>query len=442
MGEVHCLCFNATSDLAVPNIKHVARAIALFSPNAASGYFNILSGLRKELVRRGIVVHVGLGYLNSPELAQFCDAFHPDVVIEIDRTRNLAEGLPNTARHVAWLQDWRSMTPESQGRSNASFGGSDLYLFCTRPEAIGIDRSSLADWGYLLLATDPEVFRPGEFEKQSDFSLMGYIPPKEHLAIAARPLRVDVNNAEPGATRFEVGTVGELVQALRCAGLTWNTYDVSLAHRFMERYIAWRLTGSGTHSIHMFSSFGRSFCINADPPMHFVIPDDVLYDIENQLMRALGRKAVADAILSVSKSVRLYGLAGWDTYPEFASYFRGPLDTENDVREMFLSTRVNLHNAMSQVHGRVLDCMATGSAILVNRIHLNSRDSPDSLRATMEPGKHYFEYDEDNLAEVCSEVLADDERRRKVARAGREIVLADHTWSRRVDQLLGYLNHI
>lgn len=415
--------------------------MAFFSPNASSFYFNILLGLRKELVRYNIDVHVGWGYLDALQMAQFCTGFKPDIVVEIDRTRKTSAGLPATVKHVAWLQDWRSVSVDASGRSNMSFGGSDLYLFVTRPEAIGFKRSTLSNWGYLLIGTDPEIFSPGELPIESDFTLMGYVPPKDTLGLIDRSLSVNLLGSGPPWHVPALGNYGELLEALRQAGLTWDTYDVSQSHRKMNEYVFKRLGFRRPAAVETVSMYG-GVRVDLIPETECVIPDEILYEIENLLMRAQSRKAVIDKVLRVSDSLRLFGITGWDTYPEFRDKFRGPLPSEIDVRNAFLSTRVNLHNAMSQVHARVLDCMATGSAILVNETNDVSGNSPDSLRATMESGVDYFEYNADNLTEIAKEAVENTERRKKVAAAGRKAVLAHHTWAQRADQLISYLADI
>ena len=76
--------------------------------------------------------------------------------------------------------------------SSNRLGGSDLYLFCTQPEAVGVDASSLNNWTLLLQATDPEIYLPENLSTISDFSLLGYIPPKHRLEIYDQPLEADL----------------------------------------------------------------------------------------------------------------------------------------------------------------------------------------------------------------------------------------------------------
>lgn len=423
-----------------PSIRRKLRSIAFFAPNGSSVYVNMLLGLRKELVNRGIDVHVGWRYMNALEMAQFCDVFRPEILLEIDRTRNNAEGVPASVSHVAWIQDWRSVGVDEVQMSSNRLGGSDLYLFCTQPEAVGVDASGLSNWTLLLQATDPEIYMPEKLSPISDFSLLGYIPPKHRLEIYDQALEADLIGGGMLLGGVDLGTVGQLVQAMADRGLTWNAYNARAAHRFMNQYVYDKI-GQGRGLQHMmFGGFARMKSTLA-PPDRCVIPDELLYGIENLLMRAMGRKGIVDAALTVSDSIRIFGLGEWETYPEYAPYFRGPLKTEDAVRRMYLTSKINLHNAMSQMHSRALDCMAAGAVVFVNRIYDNNAETPECLRGFFEPTRHYFEYDED-LPEVAREVLADGALRRRVGRDARDAVLAAHTWGHRVDQLLSDFAHM
>jgi glycosyltransferase involved in cell wall biosynthesis len=86
------------------------------------------------------------------------------------------------------------------------------------------------------------------------------------------------------------------------------------------------------------------------------------------------------------------------------------------------------------MHGRVLDCMATGGTILVSRSLWSG--TPFGLDAYFEPGRHYIEYDFDTLAAVAAEALADEPRRRRIGAAAAEAVRAGHTWRDRAAQIV------
>jgi hypothetical protein len=416
--------------------------IALFAPNRSALYVSGLLGLRRQFARRGIDCHVGWTYFDPDQMAQFCDLFRPDAVLEIDRTRNNA-AIPDDVVSIAWIQDWRSMSEDKIGNSSDRFGGSDLYYFCAKPETLGIDVKGLKHWSYLLQATDPDLYFSEGLPEESDFSLIGYIPAKMHLEQIDHPLGVQLLG--PPTNTSDFGTIRQLLDAFRAHGLTWNKYDAAEARRIANRHVCsffdsraaviGDVSGGCAEELQhellplvsasLFDRGGR--CL---------VPDITMYNVENEVMRAIGRSSVVNAVLKVSQSVRLYGIGMWQTYPEYEPYYKGAAPTETMVRRIYGTTRINLHNAMTQMHARVLDCMATGSAIMVNKMLHNDASQPDCLKAHFEADLHYFEYDEDDLDERARAVLDADDKRRKAGRLAAEAVRAKHTWSHRVDQIL------
>jgi hypothetical protein len=412
------------------------KSIALFAPNHSALYLNIFLGLRKEFAKRGVDVHLALGYYKPDMLAQFCDLFKPDAILEIDRTRANAPGMPEDVISIAWLQDWRSVGDGHVANSTDRFGGSDLYYFCARPESIGVNTSELKHWAYLLQATDADVYYPETLPFESDFTLLGYIPEKQVFDKLDVALPVEVVKGQILTGNF--GTLRQLVDAMKAEGLTWNTYDPMEARRLINRYVRSFLGIAGDERTGFSSPFGGipaevNVLLN---DQRCFLPDDVMFFFENGLLRALGRSSVLDSVLRVSQSLRIFGVGPWATYPEYASYYRGLAATETEVRRIYSSSRINLHNAMTQMHTRALDCMASGSIVMVNKIRYNDATQPDCLRAHFEPGVHYCEYGEDDLSEVGRQLLDDEPARRRMGQAARAAILAKHTWAHRVDQIL------
>jgi hypothetical protein len=410
----------------------------MFAPNGSHVYVNTLLGLRREFIARGVDAHVGWSYLRPEQLPQFCDVFKPDAILEIDRTRNNALNMPKDVISIAWIQDWRSVAEEAVGSSNDRFGGSEHYYFCAKPETLNIDPSGLPHWDYLLIATDPETYFPAEVAMESDFSLIGYIPAKENLDRIDHPLGVQLFGSPTNTKDF--GTIRQLVDALRAEGISWNTNDVAEARRVINRHVRSFLGQSEGNSGGLLARLG----LRTNPDFgddRCLVPDDILYFVENEVMRAIARSDVIHDVLKVSTSVRLFGVGMWQTYPEFAPYYKGIAETESDVRDIYRSTRINLHNAMTQMHSRALDCMACGAVIMVNKMRHNDPSEPDCLRAHFEPGAHYFEYDDGNLAEPARALLADADLRHRAGREAAKAVAAHHTWGHRVEQILADLAH-
>ena len=89
------------------------------------------------------------------------------------------------------------------------------------------------------------------------------------------------------------------------------------------------------------------------------------------------------------------------------------------------------HSAVEDLNMRVFEAMAMGRPLLTNRDSV-----PNGLLDLFEDGKHLIVYDSDeDLVQKVYRFLEDEAPRTAVARAGREEVLAKHTYRHRVDAL-------
>ncbi|MBK35703.1 MAG: hypothetical protein CME26_09275 [Gemmatimonadetes bacterium] len=80
---------------------------------------------------------------------------------------------------------------------------------------------------------------------------------------------------------------------------------------------------------------------------------------------------------------------------------------------------------------RVFEALCSGSLLLTDRL------GPDSgLESLFEDGNHLALYYEENLESIVRHFLANEEERERVAAAGRQAVLAEHTYDHRVAQIL------
>jgi hypothetical protein len=89
---------------------------------------------------------------------------------------------------------------------------------------------------------------------------------------------------------------------------------------------------------------------------------------DKKLLRIVDRSRMINAALGVSQSMRIYGPNEWAQWPEYSPYYQSYLDDQDEIREVFQTTRLNLHNNCNGfgMHFRVLDCMASEGCMLVN----------------------------------------------------------------------------
>lgn len=381
--------------------------IALFAPGVVmppNVYLDQLFGLKRGFEKAGVETYVGTQLLDPQVLKTFIRHYHPDVLLEINRTRSKLPELPRSITHVAWIQDYRFQGELLIGERSQS----DVTFFIIEPTILGYQYDG--HQGVLSPGVNEAVFFPEELKTLSDFSFLGYIPSPITEEERSRLLIAD--DAEKSVSV----SFGQVVDGLmgRPEMLQGN-FDYWKIHAAIHEVVE-NLTGK---------------------PLAEPLPQEVLGFFDERLVRILERRAVLQALLRVSTSFRIFGPNTWKSWPDFEPYYGQYLDDQADMRRVFQSTCVNLHSSGLGMHFRVLDCMASGGVVLVNETPRQSQ--PGGLAQHFEPGGHYVPYTPGNVDEIARELLFNESRCKKIAKAAANEVLARHTWTHRAKQILSVL---
>lgn len=116
-------------------------------------------------------------------------------------------------------------------------------------------------------------------------------------------------------------------------------------------------------------------------------------------------------------------------FAEFPNFYFGQQLFENAARK-YAEAKIVFNIAMqNDVNMRCFESLATGSFLLTDRIQ--------SIEQLFEDGKHLVLYDSlDDAVEKAKYYLAHDEEREKIAQAGYEHVMKNHTFQHRVNVIL------
>lgn len=360
---------------------------------------NQIVGLRDGFRQLGVEVLTAWPHPNALTLENVLDSFRPDFVFEINRSRNQIRGCRETFRHVCWMQDF-----QSQGqRLDIDFGGSDLSYFIFPPSAMGYGEAFDDTARYLPQAADPTIFAFSEEHPIFDFSFVGQMFAPIPESIRGRPVIVN---------GVDCGTVGALFDIFAAEGISQSSHMMKHTRDRLLRFV-------------------RQRCPDAEVSM---IDPAIQLFFDDYFPRMTERTRMLDTILDVSSKVGFFGTGPWDQWPRYHPHFGGYINRPSKLALVFRRTKLNLHNGNFGMHGRVLDCMATGGTILVNRSFWSA--TAFGLDAYFEPGCHYIEYDFDNLAEVAAEALADEPRRRGIGAVAAQAVRAGHTWRDRAARII------
>lgn len=379
--------------------------VALFA-ETSSYYIDMLFGLARGFESFDIDTYVGIGQLSPQELYTFCRQYKPSIVFELNRSRTDLPDLDPNILHIAWFQDYVGGILERKSLS-------EITYFWLSPESLGYKYSSSCQ-SVLLSGADPDAYFYETPDKISDFSFVGFIPlplnmllPVNHI-LASHP----VQNC--------VATFGQVTeQFLKQYQWGAGQLDYKEINEMVFRIIK-SLIGTEARD---------------------QVSENDLRVFNEQIIRLVERKRMVDIALGISNSIRVFGHKNWSFWPQYAKYYDGFLFKQSDMRQVYQTTWLNLHNNNhgAGMHSRVLDSMASGGCIVVNE---SPQDQlPGGINTFFDPYVHYLPYTFDTFEDTLREYLPQKDRLKAMAKEASKLILAQHTWQHRAKQILDDLKN-
>lgn len=397
------------------------RKLTLAIPNRDDYYLNIAMGMMKAFARRGVECLIADEASQPEAFRRHLSENRPDAVFEINRTRHQSGDLiPRDIPHVAWLQDSRC-----HGRLHCAdrhFGGSEIIYTLLHAENFGLDPAAhpQAKWGVLHTGVDPDIFYPqADTPIRRRFALCGYLPPLIPNALDSEAPFISAK----GRTL----TLGEMHRCLLIENETGigklNLPDV---HRIILDRINARF-GTMLSLAEFYETFGQPDSFGEWP---------ILLYLDTELPRVPERRRLLDAAIRIG-DLEIFGPQTWLGWPDYSPYYRRMLVWRSELADVYRSTRINLHNGAFGMHSRVLECMACGGVIAVNKTDFDAKGQ--DIGANFTAGRHYIQYDFDNVEETLASYAANPQRLAEIGREAIQAVTARHLWTHRIDTILNDL---
>jgi len=373
--------------------------IALFIPHTFF-YVKLFLSIKKALESHGFHVIGRTELLSSDALLEFCRQDQPDVILEMNRTRNEIPELPKHIVHIAWIVD-------NLGKKINDFSGSDLlYFFWHNWIKDCSSRSSrIVDW--LPPGFDPELYFPEPRNFISDISFVGHI---------SFPWRIEEEKRilfeSPELSVTFKDALQHLEYQVQMADLTGYHEDdyIEMALSFLP------------------DSIREQISLNSC----------VQYDLGcRAVLRMAFRQKMLDLAVASGASLRFFGSGGWTAWPSYQPFYQAILTEPADVRAVYQSSMINLHEGVG-VHFRTLDCMAAGGLLFYMASPDDAR--PGGIQSFFTPGKHYVEFDENDFLKKTASYLAHPEERKQIRDQACAEVFHKHTWKHRIQKIVDDLN--
>lgn len=462
----------------------------LIAPNVANPY-------DQRMVSELAAGFNGIGHYAAPlaapasplELKQLCESFSIDVVLQINRTRDPEVALPPHIRHIAWYQD---VFPETLHGFADGFRDSDILYALGDAQVLGLNEDLPCFVGSLFTGVDPSTldFKSADHPACIDFSLCGGLPhPAGRAGLLAdtlwhldklirrspvlgksdtvwllrkllfgpllpvdfvpystlltmkdivesfyRPLRgeLDIHRIAE-ALQQQIKLDGEMFDEIssgrsprRASGFA--TLMKSQTQRFRGK------TDLSARLVRFLAGESKFF----QPSIEEAITGAISY-FSQSYPRILDREALVKAASRVSPSLEIFG-PGMKLHDFAAPYFKGVIDTQRELLEVYSRSRINLSNNTHGLglHSRTFECMATGNFLFM---HESPHDhKPGGMLTAFEPDVHFGSYTPETFAEKSARWLRDDKERALVGIRARTRIKERHCWHHRARQIADDLN--
>ena len=318
----------------------------------------------------------------------------PNLILEIDSIIENKTKLSSNIKHAVWIQDYRF-----NGKSLIDdFGESDFVYFIINPKVWDIDLSKLKNWSVLYPGTRIQNYHNDEvIHEEIDLSFVGFIPVPANMN---RLLFCSKTNISIPLQRF------------------LSDFDLrDMTQSFYSRSSIYKSINDACKKYNLFS-----------------LKEEDLHLIDEVLPRTYERKFVVENLLKVSTSLELYGPPQWLEWELFKKYYKGFAQNSDELKRIYLKTRVNIHNGGLSMHYRVLECMGVGGFIIINKTQLDNEDF--GISNYFKSGEHFVHYDSESLKDVISKSLDNEQDRYRIRHNAFVEVQANHTWKHRAEQVM------
>lgn len=426
-----------------------------------------------------IIGHNTITMLNplSPFLLlEMVKNFSVDVVIGINQIRNNDVPLPKNVRFIVWLQD---LVPnDTDNILLGSVHKNDIVYTLGDPAILGLNVELPCYQHSLLTGIDRSIFnyenKNISQSKQTDFSLCGYIPPP--LFLVESSLKKDAAwyiynllKSLPPVGIFKV--ISELLRftfpktiqkdylpyAMQrdLTILTETLYQPLMGNLDSFNF---RLTLKNIYATVTFASLMLpyfkdlkkrkgirvlfvKYLLGIKSNIKFGQCDnDAIDGFINYLCieypRMLDRTLLVDEILECSDSLAIYGPGGWNDYPRYQPYYKGVIDSQKELLNVYGNSKINLSNNTHGLglHMRILECMAVGGFVLMHKSPHDTKAG--GMMSSFEPETHYGVYTPETLQDVACRWLKNNNARQKAGHRAAEVVRENHCWHHRAMQII------
>ena len=372
-------------------------------PRTTPFYISTYFAMKRGFEACGVDVGGGTELLDNDSMNEFCRQFNPDVVMEMNRSRNHIPSLPKKIIHIAWIVDLASYDVNDFRRSEILYFFAHYWLQYYKKKPTGI-----LDW--LPPGFCPQTYSPKKSKNFSDFSFMGHIPLPWKIDELSRVVYTDDDGSQ----------------------CSFEEFNALLNHHWQKAHEAISLRKILIKELGSKRKAKKIFYKTIEHPT-------VKYDLGCRSGRLFNRKRLLNHALNVSDSIRIYGPPTWTEWPEYKAYYKKFIYDPRKIASVYRSSKLNLHEGVIE-HMRTFDCLGTGAGLIYLKAGTNN--CKKSKSKIFEPDVHFLFTDEYNFSEKALSFLTDKRRRKKMTQKAAAFCHAHHTWADRAQKILSDINKV
>lgn len=419
----------------------------LITPNVSAPYdHRMVAGLASAFRSMGVDAHASADPLHPSTILDLTEKHNIDTVIQINRTRSPEFELPPNVRHISWFQD---VFPETQASFPELFRESDILYTLGDPKVLGVDVDIPCPVIPLFTGVDRNTLKFNCIAQQQrlDISLCGGLPRRicssrnslaesmywiDRLLAPILPQKIShilndwrrsLYSGDYVIPHFSFEEINEMknIIASHYRPLRGEIDIHQLAQAIINE-------SSGVKRLKQSRSPNRESSYNAS------IKKAIDY-FSHAYPRVLDRELLASLASQATQSLAFYG-NGLNKYDFPKPYYRGVLETQDELLKIYCESKINLHNNTHGLglHSRTLECMAVGGFIFT---HQSPHDTqPGGIATCFEPNVHYGAYEPNTFIDQATYWLANDKKRIQIGRNAKAIIQESHCWEHRAIQVL------
>ena len=427
--------------------------ILLIPYNDSAYYFNMLNGLASEFNE---MRHKAIVLLNPPssnELKKIISEQKIDLVLSVNKILGRNEKIKIPL--FCWIQD---VFPSTESTLTQYLGDNEYIYTFGDSHDLGFEEIPHNYLGSLITGVSKLDTNFNNKKKWDlDISFCGYIPSPLKIAKNPRFLELFYDKL------FFISK--NLYQFLTCLSgpgyLTRNTHvlikeivestykplrgslDVVLLEKKIREIIRYsKKDDQASDRSENFFSPNINYIKNLFWLIDTKIDRLIRYYVHTY-PRYLDRDFLLQNIISSfpEKKIKIYGV-GWDSHPRYKKLSHPHITNKHDLHNIYKLSKINLNNNTHGfgLHSRVLECINAGGFLMT---HKSKSDSgPGGILSSFEENKHFGFYDPNDLYSSVSEWLKNDNKRLNAVKDAQKIILSEHLWRYRANQILNDYNLI